>query len=150
MYDWHPADDPLFGLRDVPQLGPVDVPWTSPFTTFEYLFFPVKGSHWCVRLFHLKNTFFIKSSVFLLVPYEFLKSSPKVPDVRWSRGPLGNVPGTSSACLMNSVNSKKITSLLTCNWLKITEHFTQSIFLLLCVKCLKSLLKHLLKTVFIQ
>ena len=31
-----------FGPRDVPQLGPVDVLWTSLFRTFEYFFFSKK------------------------------------------------------------------------------------------------------------
>ena len=34
-----PQNVPLFGPRDILQLGPVEVPWTSPFRTFEYLFF---------------------------------------------------------------------------------------------------------------
>ena len=34
----HPQNVPSFGLWDILQLGPVDVLWTSPFRTFEYLF----------------------------------------------------------------------------------------------------------------
>ena len=39
MYDWRPLNVPSFVPQDVQQLGPVDVPWTSPFRTFEHLIF---------------------------------------------------------------------------------------------------------------
>ena len=46
MYDRRTTDvlgmSPSFDLRDVLELGPVDVAWTSPFKTFEYFLFPLK------------------------------------------------------------------------------------------------------------
>ena len=50
---------------------PVDV----PIQNFCIFVFPVKNSNRCVKqgLLHLKNTFFIKSSIFLLVPQSPLK-----------------------------------------------------------------------------
>ena len=50
---------------------PVDV----PIQNFCIFVFPVKNSNRCVKqgLLHLKNTFFIKSSIFVLVPLESLE-----------------------------------------------------------------------------
>ena len=71
---------------------PVDV----PIYNFWIFVFPVKNSHSRVkqRLLHLKNTFFffIKSSFFVLVPYESPKSSLEVRDVRTFRGSSWDVP----------------------------------------------------------
>ena len=46
---------------------------------------------------HLKNTFIIKSSIFVLVPKDSLEGPLGVLGVRNFRGPLGDVPGTSCA-----------------------------------------------------
>ena len=46
---------------------------------------------------HLKNKFFIKSSIFVLVPWESPEGPLEVPDVRTFRGPSGDVHGTSRA-----------------------------------------------------
>ena len=46
---------------------------------------------------HLKNNFFIKSSIFGLVPWESPEGPLEVPDVRTFRGPSGDVPETSCA-----------------------------------------------------
>ena len=63
------TDFPSSAPRDVPQLGPVDVPWTSPFRTFAYLFFKYKTvTDVEEELLHLKNTFFIKLSIFCWSP----------------------------------------------------------------------------------
>ena len=65
-----PPELPIIWSLGLPATGHVDVPWTSLFRTFEYLFLPVKNSNRCVKqgLLHLKNAFFIKSSTFVLVP----------------------------------------------------------------------------------
>ena len=70
-----------------------------PIYNFWIFFFPVKNSNRCVkqRLLHLKNTFFTKSSIFLLVLYKSPEGSLEVPDIRTFRGPSRNVPGTSRA-----------------------------------------------------
>ena len=44
-----------------------------------------------------KKFFFIKSSIFVLVPREFLDGRLEVPDVRTFRGPSRDVAGTSRA-----------------------------------------------------
>ena len=44
-----------------------------------------------------KNNFFIKSSIFVLVPWEFPEGPLVVPDVRTFRGHLVDVPGTLRA-----------------------------------------------------
>ena len=103
MYDRRPADVPRtshhLGPQDVPQVGPIDVPWTSPFKNFEYLFFQKKNSGRCVkqRLLYLKNTFFIKSWTFVLAPSKFPEGPLEVPDVTMFRGPSEDVPGASRA-----------------------------------------------------
>ena len=66
-----------------------------PIYNFWIFVFPVKYSYSRVkqRLLHLKNTFFfIKSSFFVLVPYESPKSPLKVRDVRTFRGSSWDVP----------------------------------------------------------
>ena len=44
-----------------------------------------------------KKTFFIKSTIFVLVPQESFEGSLEVPDVRTFRRTSGDVPGTSLA-----------------------------------------------------
>ena len=55
---------------------------------------------------HLKNSFFIKSLSFLLVPYESSEGPLDVPDVRTFRRPSGDVPGTSRAGWFYKVSNK--------------------------------------------
>ena len=64
-----PQKVPLFGPWDVPQMGPVDVQWTSPYRTFECVF-PVKKSNKCVKqkLLHLENTLFYEIIKFFVGP----------------------------------------------------------------------------------
>ena len=56
--------------------------------------FPVKTSSRCVKqeLLHLKNTFSIKLSFFLLIPQESPEGPPEVLDVRTFRRSSGYVP----------------------------------------------------------
>ena len=70
----------IIGPLGVPLLGPIDAPWTSTFTTFEYLFFQSKKCNRCVkqRPLHPKKTHFCWS--------------PKCPQ---TLGPLGDLQGTS-------------------------------------------------------
>ena len=74
---------------------PVDV----AIENFWVFAFPVKSSNRYVKqgLLHLKNPFFKKSSIFLMVSWEFPEGPLEVPDVRTFRGPLGDVHGTSRA-----------------------------------------------------
>ena len=82
MYDRCPGD-----ARDVPQLGPVDV----PISNFCIFVSPVENSHRCVKQgqLHLKDTFFIKSSIFCWSP-----KTPKSPlKVSWRSQSLGSLGG---------------------------------------------------------
>ena len=49
------------------------------------------------EVLHLKNTFFIKSSIFVLVPWETLEGPLEIPDVGTFRGPSGDVLRTLRA-----------------------------------------------------
>ena len=84
MTDAHgrPQNVPSFGLRYVPQLVPVDVPWMSRFGTFEYIFFSSKK--------YLK-TFFSLNHQFW---YWSLRNHLKVPWKSPTLGPLGDPQGT--------------------------------------------------------
>ena len=66
-----PQNVPSFGPRNVLQLSPLDVPWKSPIYIFWIFVFSVKNSTRCVKqgILYLKNTFFIKSLIFVLVPW---------------------------------------------------------------------------------
>ena len=50
---------------------------------------------------HLKNIFFINSSIFLLVPSESPEGPPEVQDVRTFRGPSVDIPWTSGVGWVN-------------------------------------------------
>ena len=64
-----------------------------PIYNFWIFVFPVKNTNRCVKqgLLHLKNTFFIKSSIFVLFP----KSPLKVTWRSQTLGPLEELHGTS-------------------------------------------------------
>ena len=57
-------------------------------------------------LLHLKNIFFIKPSIFVLVPYASPEGHLEDTDFRTFRGPSGEVPVTSRAGWDTLLNSK--------------------------------------------
>ena len=95
MYNRRPGDLPGTSHHLVHGTSRKWVPQTSrgrPIQNFCIFVFPVKNSNRCVKqeLLHLKNTFFIKLSIFLLVPYK----SPEVPWRSRTLGPLGDLQVT--------------------------------------------------------
>ena len=90
MYDQRSADIPRMSHHLVPRTSHIRALLTfrgrRRHLKLLNIFFPVKDSRRCVKqgIFHLKNTFLIKSSIFVLVPWQFR-----------TLGPLGNLQGTS-------------------------------------------------------
>ena len=100
---WSPAY-PANGSRR----RPMDVPiWNFKL----FVFFPVKNSNRCEKqgLLHLKNTFFIKSSIFVLVLQESPEGSQEVPDVRTFNGSSWDGPRTSRASWVGRLRKKLVT-----------------------------------------
>ena len=100
MYDQLPADIPRTSHHLVPRTSYIRAPLTfrgRRHLKLLNIFFPVKDSSRCVKqgLFHLKNTFFIKSSIFALAPWESPEGPLKVPWKFRKLGPLGNLQRTS-------------------------------------------------------
>ena len=88
---------PSIGLQDAPQLGPVSVPWTSPFRNFESLFiWKIRNVYLIQGLLLLKYNLFIKSSIlFVFVPWESHEDTMQLPDVRTFGKLSGDVAKTS-------------------------------------------------------
>ena len=94
MYDRRPADVSRKSHHLVSRTSRNWVPRTSGGRPhLEIFLFPLKNSNRCVKqgLLHLKNTFFIKSSIFVLFP----KSPLKVTWRSQTLGPLEELHGTS-------------------------------------------------------
>ena len=104
MFYRHPMDFPerpiIWSQRCLVNGSPVGVPWASPFRTFEYFFY-LKNRYVTQGLLLLKNNFFKKSSVSVLVPWEFPLAS------------LGNLLGTSPVSRVSAGVSYD--NLLDCN-----------------------------------
>ena len=96
MFDRHPGDIPRTShhlVQGCPASGSRRRPVDVPIQNFCIFVFPVKISNRCVKqeLLHLKNTFFIKLSIFCWSP----KSPFKFPWISCPLGPLGNLQETS-------------------------------------------------------
>ena len=89
---WTSLERPIIWSPGHPATGSRRRPMDVPIYNFWIFAFPVKSSNRWVkqRLFHLKSTFFIKSSIFFCWSP---KSPLEIPDVRTSRGPSEDFPG---------------------------------------------------------
>ena len=81
---------PIIWSPGCPATGSCRCPVDIPIQNFCIFVFPLKSSNRRVKqeLLHLKNTFFIKLSIFFVGPL-------RVPQRSWTLRPLGDLQGTS-------------------------------------------------------
>ena len=96
---------PIIWSPGCPTAGSRRCPMDVPIYNFWIFVFPIKNSNKCAkqRLLHLKNTFFIKSSIFcgpLRVPWRSPEGPLEVLDVSTFRGLLGPLETSPEYCML--------------------------------------------------